>query len=117
MRSLDICFLQSAHIGGESILCSVFTVHNYLQVHAPEALDELRQDFWWEYRGFSDKFFRAPILSYNSKGEPLIRYLRDYMESAYARQGLALTDKQVCTAPAAVRRFAHWPRAKHPEEL
>lgn len=77
-------------------------MHNFLQRHAPEALEELRQDFWWEYRGFSDKFFRAPILFYNAKGEPLIRYLRDYMESAYARQGVALTDKQVCVAAVTV---------------
>ncbi|KNC86314.1 hypothetical protein SARC_01538 [Sphaeroforma arctica JP610] len=87
--------LQPAQIGGESILCSTLAVHNYLNEHVPEALEILRGQFWWELRGFSDGFYRAPILFYNDKGEPLLRYLRDYLESAHIRQGQPLTDKQM----------------------
>eukprot|EP01134_Creolimax_fragrantissima_P007113 CFRG7113T1 len=87
--------IKPAHIGGESILCSSLGVHNYLMEHAPEALDVLRGNFWWELRGFSDEFYRAPILFYNDKGEPLLRYLRDYLESAHKRQNQPLTNKQL----------------------
>eukprot|EP00121_Abeoforma_whisleri_P001072 Awhi_evm1s955 len=87
--------IQPALLGGESIICSSFTVHNILKKVAPKAIEILREDFWWEYRGFSDKFYRAPILFYNEKGEPMIRYLRDYLESAYQRKSIKLTPDQV----------------------
>ena len=87
--------VQPAFLGGESIMGSCKTVHNIMLEKCPEVLEVLRQDFWWEYRGFSDEFYRAPILFYNEKGEPMIRYLRDYLESAYVRKNIKLTNEQL----------------------
>ena len=55
----------------------------------------LAEDFWWECRGFSDDFFRAPVLFFNRRGEPQFRYLREYLESAHRRRGVPLRDEQL----------------------
>lgn len=87
--------IRPAHIGGESILLSGFSVHQALLGTVPGALDILRQPFWWEYRGISSDLFEAPIITYDVAGEPHFRYLRKYMESAHQRAGVPLTAEQV----------------------
>lgn len=86
--------LQPAMIGGENILVSAVSVFEYFQKHDPDVLLTLAKDFWWEYRGFSDGFFRAPILFYNRSGEPCFRWLREYMESAHHRLAQPFTPEQ-----------------------
>ena len=86
--------IRPAHIGGESILVSGFSVHQAL-LAAPRALDILCQPFWWEYRGISSDLFEAPVITYDAAGEPHFRYLRKYMESAHQRAGVPLTAEQV----------------------
>ena len=86
--------IRPALIGGESILLSGFSVHRELLAF-PEALEILRQPFWWEYRGIAEKLFQAPVITYNGAGEPLFRHLRKYLESAHQRAGAPLTDEQV----------------------
>lgn len=87
--------VQPAFIGGDSLLCSLKEIHNYLLDKDPKVLETLRQDFHWEYRGFSDGFFKGPILFYDNKGQPMLRYLRDYLESAYVRKGVQLSQEQL----------------------
>ncbi|EDQ90705.1 uncharacterized protein MONBRDRAFT_7164 [Monosiga brevicollis MX1] len=87
--------LQPAAEGGESILLSSSTVEAYLAKHDPEALETLKEDFLWELRGFSERFYRAPILFHGTDGYPCFRWLREYLESAHARAGEPLTDRQI----------------------
>jgi hypothetical protein len=85
--------IRPARLGGESILVSGFSVHEEL-LRIPEALDILRQPFWWEYRGISDDLYRAPIVTYSETGEPRFRYMRRYLESAHMRAGEPVTVEQ-----------------------
>jgi hypothetical protein len=92
---LMMACVAPAMLGGESIVVSGLTVHDVLQRYAPRALEVLAEDFWWECRGFSDDFFRAPVLFFDWRGEPQFRYLREYLESAHRRQGEPLRDEQL----------------------
>jgi Taurine catabolism dioxygenase TauD, TfdA family len=92
---LIMACLFPAMIGGESIVVSGLTIHDFLLERAPRALDVLAADFWWERRGFSDDFFRAPVLFFNQEGEPRFRYLREYLESAHRRIGEPLRGDQL----------------------
>jgi len=92
---LIMACLFPAMIGGESIVVSGLTVHDLLRERAPRALDVLAEDFWWECRGFSDGFFRAPVLFFDDRGAPQFRYLREYLESAHRRAGEPLRDEQL----------------------
>lgn len=87
--------LFPAMIGGESIVVSGLTVHELLRARAPRAPEVLSRDFWWECRGFSEDLFRAPVLSFNDRGEPQFRYLRDYLESAHRRTAEPLREEQL----------------------
>jgi alpha-ketoglutarate-dependent taurine dioxygenase len=92
---LVMACLFPAMIGGESIVVSGRTVYELLLERAPRALAILSEDFWWESRGFSEDFFRAPVLFFNEEGEPQFRYLREYLESAHRRIGEPLRDDQL----------------------
>jgi alpha-ketoglutarate-dependent taurine dioxygenase len=92
---LMMACVAPAMLGGESILVSGLTVYDVLRAHAPRALEVLAEDFWWECRGFSDDFFRAPVLFFDRRGEPRFRYLREYLESAHRRRGEPLRDEQL----------------------
>lgn len=84
-----------AMIGGENIIVSALSVHDYLEKKAPEELAVLKENFWWEYRGISSKLYQAPIITYNIAGEPLFRHLRTYMESAHIKAEQPLTGEQI----------------------
>lgn len=84
-----------AMTGGESLLVSGQSVYNVLKHTAPEAVDILCEDFWWECRGISDAVFRAPIITFNAWDEPEFRYLRPYLTSAHERAGEPLTEAQL----------------------
>ncbi|EGD79037.1 hypothetical protein PTSG_02005 [Salpingoeca rosetta] len=86
--------LQPAVEGGQSILVSASAVYEHFLRTDPQVLETLWRDFWWEYRGFNDAFYRAPILFTNKMGEPCFRWLREYMESAHKRLGVAFTSAQ-----------------------
>jgi alpha-ketoglutarate-dependent taurine dioxygenase len=86
--------IRPARIGGESILIDGVAVHERL-LAVPDALDILRQPFWWEYRGISDRLYQAPVITYDGRGEPRFRYMRRYLESAHHRAGEPLTAEQV----------------------
>lgn len=86
--------IRPAPIGGESILIDGLRIHRELQA-IPQALQILEQPFWWEYRGIAEGVFQAPIVTYDTNGQPRFRYLRKYLESAHQRAGDPLTDEQV----------------------
>ena len=86
--------LQPAVRGGESILVSAGAIYEHFRTTDPEVLQTLAGDFWWEYRGFSNAFYRAPILFANRDGEPCFRWLREYLESAHERIGAPFSPKQ-----------------------
>lgn len=87
--------LRPAHMGGESILLSTLAVHDYILNHAPQALEVLRQNYLWECRGFDSSTYESPIVMYNDRGEPVVRYLRPYIEAAYRLVGKELTATQI----------------------
>ncbi|MFJ6213765.1 TauD/TfdA family dioxygenase [Streptomyces sp. NPDC092296] len=88
---------QAAHLGGESILVDIKTVHDVLTGH-PDVLEVLTGDFWFEKRGMSrsaePEFFRSPVIRYSADGEPLVRYFRTYIEVAHEKLGEPLTERQ-----------------------
>ena len=84
-----------AMTGGESLLVSGLSAYNVLKRNAPEAVDILCEDFWWESRGISDAVFRAPIITFNEWDEPEFRYLRPYLASAHERAREPLTEAQL----------------------
>ncbi len=87
---------QVARVGGESILIDAATVQRALQ-EEPEILAVLESDFWFENRGMAaeQQLFRAPIISYDAAGKPLIKYFRVYMEAAHAKAEEPMTTEQV----------------------
>ncbi len=87
--------VEPALVGGENVILSGHAVHEYLKRHVPEALRVLQSDYWWEYRGISDKLYKAPVITYDADGEPLFRYLRTYLESAHKRAEEPMSEMQV----------------------
>jgi alpha-ketoglutarate-dependent taurine dioxygenase len=92
---LMMACVAPAMLGVETIVVSGLAVHEVLAARAPQALELLARDFWWECRGFSDDFFRAPVLCYDECGLPRFRYLRPYLESAHRRRGAPLAEQQL----------------------
>jgi hypothetical protein len=86
--------VRPAMVGGETILVDASVVHDYLRTHVPEALAELRGDFWFEYRGISDRLYQAPVVHVDERGRAQFRYLRPYLESAHEKAGEPLTERQ-----------------------
>lgn len=86
--------VQPAMIGGETILVPASRVLSHLLATCPEAVDILGGDFWFEYRGIADKLYQAPILQRDEHGGAEFRYLRPYIESAHAKAGEPLTERQ-----------------------
>jgi alpha-ketoglutarate-dependent taurine dioxygenase len=86
--------IRSVHAGGESIFVNGAALYERLRTEYSEALRTLEQPFWWEYRGFSNELYSAPIMTYDVHGLPRFRYLRAYLESAHARAGKPLTELQ-----------------------
>lgn len=87
--------LSSAMIGGETILLSAKNIYKELSKKFKLAKKILQQNFYWEKRGISNTFYKAPILKINNRGEPEFRYLRPYLVSAYFKKGKSLSDKQL----------------------
>ena len=85
-----------AAIGGVSIIVNGLALYRHLLASSPEAVAILKQDFWWECRGFQDdELYRAPVLTLDAAGEPHFRHLRTYLESAHKKAGEPLTAAQV----------------------
>lgn len=92
---LYLACIKEAHVGGENILVDAFVLYKVLKEQHPKALSILEQDFYWEMRGVSQELYKAPIITYNEKNEPLFRHLRPYMESAHVRANVPLTNEQL----------------------
>ncbi len=84
-----------AKIGGENIIVNGRAIYDYLNTHAREELEILKNNFVFEYRGISRELYEAPIITFSERGEPLFRHLRTYMESAQMRADKPLTEDQV----------------------
>lgn len=94
MRFLLLASAATAVIGGESIVVRARDVLAHLR-DMPDVIDTLRQPFWFETRGMSDKveLFQLPVLA-GSDDLPEFRYLRPYIASAHTRAGTPLTAAQ-----------------------
>lgn len=92
---LVLSCVSPAAIGGETIIVDGFAVYRMLQ-RFPEALATLRQPFWLENRGMAmeEHLFEMPVVSLDDSGEPHIRYLRPYIESAHRKAGQPLNRAQ-----------------------
>lgn len=87
--------VSPAKIGGESVVISGFSVYNFLKEKSPETLKILGRDFVWEYKGLKDnEFYEEPVVKFID-GEPIWRYLRNYMEEAVAKRGERLSAEKV----------------------
>lgn len=87
--------LSSGLVGGETILVNAKDVFIKLNKEYKFAKKILQQNFYWEKRGLSNSYYKAPILKINRKGEPEFRYLRPYLESAHKKKGIPLSNKQL----------------------
>ncbi len=87
--------IAGSYAGGETILVDARDVHDVLQTKYPDALNVLRGDFVWEYRGIKDDLYVAPVITYSDRGECQFRYLRPYLESAHQKARTPLTHAQV----------------------
>lgn len=88
------CIVPAVIGGTNAIVCGI-AVHDHMMETVPDAVETLREDFWWEYRGISEALYQAPVLTYDDAGLPHFRYLRTYLESAHARAGEPMTDRQL----------------------
>jgi hypothetical protein len=88
------CIVPAVIGGTNAIVCGI-AVHDHMMETVPDAVEILREEFWWEYRGISDALYQAPVLTYDDAGLPHFRYLRTYLESAHARAGQPMTDRQL----------------------
>ena len=87
--------ISPADEGGESILINGFSIFGDLRDEFPDALDALKRDLVWEYKGiYKDRFYREPILKFE-RGEMVWRYLRDYIEEAAVKQNEPLSEETV----------------------
>ena len=81
--------------GGESVLLDGHTVFRDLAENAPEAVEILKQDRVWEYKGVRPgEFYEEPVLRL-MEGRPEWRYLRDYLEEAGRLRGAPLAEDVV----------------------
>lgn len=80
-------------VGGETILIYARDLYRELKKF-PNVVDQLRKDFYWYKKGFSNEIFKRPILTvHNGKAE--FRYLRSYLEEAYEIKKINFTNKQI----------------------
>ena len=87
--------LSSSKAGGETILVDSKIIHRQLNSNFIEAKKILEQNFYWEKRGVADELYKAPILTYDKKKQPMFRYLRPYLEAAHVKANKKLTSKQL----------------------
>tara|TARA_B100001057_G_scaffold10449_1_gene9910 strand:+ start:1023 stop:1952 length:930 start_codon:yes stop_codon:yes gene_type:complete len=87
--------LSSSKAGGETILVDSKIIHRHLNSNFIEAKKILEQNFYWEKRGVADELYKAPILTYDKKKQPMFRYLRPYLEAAHVKANKKLTSKQL----------------------
>ena len=87
--------LSSSKAGGETILVDSKTIHKELNLNFTEAKKILEKNFFWEKRGVADELYKAPILTYDKKKQPMFRYLRPYLEAAHLKADKQLTSKQL----------------------
>jgi transcription initiation factor IIE alpha subunit len=92
---LVLACIAPAMSGGENILVNALIIHKILKERHPDVLAILEKNFFWEQRGVADATYEAPIIAYNTKGEPEFRHLRPYMESAHQKLDKPLTAEQM----------------------
>lgn len=82
--SVLTCLTPAAR-GGESVLLDGRAVLETLLSRDPAAIEALSRPVRWEWKGIRPgEFYEAPILSLT--GRPLWRYLRDYLDEAFAKR-------------------------------
>jgi len=86
---------QPSKVGGESIFVDGIRVFEALDENVPEACAILQESFWFEFRGFSDDVYQAPVIGFDQLGHPCFRYLRDYITAAHDRVGVPLSAEQM----------------------
>lgn len=87
--------LSSSKAGGETILVDSKIIYKELNSNFIEAKKILEKNFFWEKRGVADELYKAPILTYDKKNQPMFRYLRPYLEAAHVKARKQLTPKQL----------------------
>ena len=72
---------QQAKSGGDSIISDATKIYRDLSMRERESVKVLRQNFFFERRGFKKKNFYKKI--FDTKNKFIFRYLRDYIESGH----------------------------------
>ena len=83
--------------GGESMLVTADTIHNRLLATAPDMLEALRGDFYFQCRGVDQvggrDYFAKPVMSMDGGGLRM-RFLDHYMREGHNLAGVPLTAEQ-----------------------
>ena len=79
--------------GGETILIFANELYKELKKF-PNVVRELKKNFFWYKKGFSNEIFKRPILTLE-KDKVEFRYLRSYLEEAYDLKKIRMSSKQI----------------------
>ena len=90
---LSLTCIRQAAAGGESLISSLVTAHNYLLEHHPAHLKRLYEPFWWDRQAEHDPAERKanwlPVFARD--GEKLTAsYYDDYIRNGYELMGKTL---------------------------
>jgi len=84
-----------AVIGGETVIVDGQKVLEVLKKYASEAFVILQSNFLFQRRGFGEGYYKAPVITFDERGRPVFRYLREYIVAAHNEASRELTPDQV----------------------
>jgi hypothetical protein len=83
---LSLTCVRQAEAGGESLIASLVSAHNYLLENHPEHLKRLYEPFWWDRQAEHDPSEGPanwlPVFSWDG-AELSVRYYDDYIRNGY----------------------------------
>ena len=98
-RFVTLLCIRQSNLGGETIIKSIYPVHNNLLKNNIDLLKRLYENYYWDRRGSNDKnetnVFEKPIFSYSESNDLVFTYLRKYIESGYLIKQKKMTAKDI----------------------
>lgn len=112
--------LRSAKSGGLSSIASSAAIHNHMLQTAPELLNVLYDDFYWDQRDEESaglaSYLKMPVCI-RKHDELFIRYIKTYIESAQRFEGVPPLTNAQKQALEMVTGLAHEPRFRFDMDL
>ena len=94
-RYVLMACVEQASKGGESVIVDMQKIYVEIKKKNKNILKILKNNFFFEMKGFKDKTFSKPIFSHDEKKKLHFRYLREYIESAYKIRNKKMSKKQI----------------------